>query len=196
VTARALLLAAALLAPAWAGAAEPYEALAKTMKSDLSERVRLAAAIAALAYPGGRALADADEFLKAEPGPGVRGEFLAALSTAPAHLMDPEPTRMLAAAAADDPSAEVRSAAARALGVRKALQLSSRPKPKPRPKVARPKEDAVMGQDPCPAPWGWCACAGVVTLKPRCLTRDECRGVQSEMTAHGLVCKWDGRVDE
>lgn len=253
MTARALLLACALLAAAPARAETPferlrsaeepadrvlacaelakpphrgpnaYDALSRAMKSDLSERVRLAAAVAALTYTGGRTLADGDEFLKAEPGSAVRRDFLIALSSEPAQFVSPEATRIIAASLLDDPSDDVRLAAARSAGERgdplaigavraasekdkskavreaakKALGiLSTPPKPKPVPKVTPPKNDAVKGKDPCPPPWGWCGCSGAIKLKPRCLTRDECRGLQSKMASNGLVCSWDGHAEQ
>ena len=253
MTAKALLLACALLASAPAGAetpferlrsaAEPadrilacgelakpphrgptaYEALSSAMKSDLSERVRLAAAVAALTYTGGRTLADVDEFLKTEPGTDVRRDLLVALSTEPAQFENPDATRIIASSLAEDPSDEVRLAAARSAGERgdslaigavrvasekdasKAVREAARksfliltkpPKPKAVPKVAEPKNDAVMGKDPCPYPWGWCICSGVIKLKPKCLTREECAGLQSKMASNGLVCRWDGHAEQ
>jgi len=252
MTARALLLLAALLAAAPARAeapesvyerlkssAEPedriracvelssaayrgpraYRALAAAMDRDLSERVRRAAAVAALAYPGGQTLALIDSFLKAERGASVRSAVLVALSTEAAHFENPDATRIIVYSLAEDPSPEVRLAAAAALeargdvlalgavgrasgkdpdqGVRAAARramivLSRPPKPKPKPKPQAPPEpDAVFGKDPCPRPWGWCACSGAIKLKPKCLTRDECRSLQSEMRRHGLSCEWD-----
>jgi hypothetical protein len=252
MTARALLLLAALFAagPARAeapesvyerlkSAAEPedriracaelssasyrapraYQALAAAMDRDLSERVRQAAAVAALAYPGGQTLALIDAFLKAEPGAAVRSAVLVALSTEAAHFENPDATRIIAYSLAEDPSPEVRLAAAAALGARgdvlalgavgraserdgnpgvraaarrAMIGLSRPPKPKPKPQLHDPpKPDAVFGKDPCPRPWGWCACSGAIKLKPKCLTRDECRSLQSEMRRHDLTCGWD-----
>lgn len=198
-----------------------YEALIAAMNHDLSERVRLAAAVAAITYSGGQTLNHIDSFLKSEPGADVRRRLLVALSTEPAHFDSPDATRILIAALGEDPSVEVRLGAAAALGERgdplalgavgrasekdedkgvrdaarrSMLILSKPPKPKPKPKLPDPpKPDAVFGQDPCPVPWGWCACSGAVTLKPKCLTRDECRSLQSDMRHHHLECKWDGQ---
>lgn len=196
-----------------------YQALAAAMDRDLSDRVRQAAALAALTYPGGSTLALIDAFLKTEPGAGVRRAVLVALSTEPAHFENPDATRIIAYSLSEDPSREVRLAAAEALGARgdvlalgavgrasgkdeskavreaarRAMIILARP-PKPKPKAQLhdpPKPDAVFGRDPCPTPWGWCACSGAIKLKPKCLTREECRSLQSEMRRHDLTCDWD-----
>ena len=196
-----------------------YQALNAAMNNDFSERVRLAAAVAAITYPGGQTLSHIDAFLKSEPGAAVRRELLTALSTEPAHFENPDATRIIAFSLTEDSSVEVRRGAAAALGargdalalgaiaqasekdadkgVREAAQrsriiLSKPPKPKPKPILPDPpKPDAVFGQDPCPRPWGWCSCAGAITLKPKCLTHDECRSLQSDMRQHNLICRWD-----
>lgn len=200
-----------------------FQALDDAMTRDLSERVRLAAAVAAITYPGGKTLARIDSFLKSEPGAAVRRNVIVALSTEPVHFENPDATRIIASALADDPSVEVRLAAAEVLGeradplalgavgrasekdadkdVREAARrsmmiLSKPPKPKPRPKRSDPpKPDAVFGKDPCPSPWGWCACAGPFTAKPKCLTRDDCRRRQGEARNYDLECKWDGQSE-
>lgn len=203
---------------------QAYQALHAAMGDDLSERVRLAAAVGAISYPGGRTLADIDAFLKSEPGAAVRRELLVALSSEAAHLDNPDATRIIAVSLAEDQSVEVRRDAAAALGVRgdrlalgalrrasekdadkdvreaarRALILLSKPpKALPKPKLPDPpKPDAVFGVDPCPRPWGWCACAGAIALKPKCLTRPECGSLQAEMRHHDLECKWDSLGDE
>lgn len=222
-TADRIAAAAELARPPHRGPAA-YRALGEAMNRDLSERVRLAAAVAALTYPGGGTLELIGSFLKTEPGSAVRRELLVALSTEPAHFENPDATRLLISALADDPSVEVRRGAAEALGgrgdalalgaagraaekdeskdVRAAaraamLILAKPPKPRPKPKLPDPpKPDAVFGVDPCPRPWGWCSCAGAVKLKPKCLTRPECRSLQNEMRNHGLACNWDGRSED
>ena len=197
------------------------QALDEAMNRDLSERVRLAAAVAATTYPGGKTLGRIDSFLKSEPGAAVRRNLLVALSTEPVHFDNPDATRIIVASLAEDPSVEVRLAAAEVLGergdtvalgaierasqkdadagVREAarrslLILSRPPKPRPKPKPPTlPKPDAVFGKDPCPRPWGWCACAGPFTAKPKCLTPAECRSRQIEARNYSLDCKWDGQ---
>jgi len=201
-----------------------YQALNVAMDRDLSERVRLAAAVAALTYPGGQTLKHIGSFLKSEPGAGVRRELLVALSSEPAHFDNPDATRIIASSLSEDPSVEVRLGAAAALGARgdplalgaagraserdenKSVRdaarrtmfiLSKPPKPRPRPKLPiPPKPDAIFGQDPCPRPWGWCGCAGAVQLKLKCLTRAECRSLQAEMRRNDLVCRWDGHSED
>ena len=196
-------------------------ALDEAMNRDLSERVRLAAAVAAITYPGGKTLGRIDSFLKSEPGAAVRRNLIVALSTEPAHAANPDASRIIAASLTDDPSVEVRLAAAEVLGeradvvalgavgraserdadkaVREAarrsmLILSRPPKPRPKPKLPDPpKPDAVFGKDPCPRPWGWCACAGPFTAKSKCLTPAECRSRQIEARNYNLDCKWDGQ---
>ncbi len=201
-----------------------YQALNAAMERDLSERVRLAAAVAVITYPDGPTLGRLDSFLKAEPGGEVRRQLLVALSTAPAQIDNPDATRLIASSLAEDSSVEVRLAAAAALGARKdasalgavrlasekdanksvreaarraLLVLSRPPKPKPKPNPPNPpKLDAVLGKDPCPRPWGWCICAGAITLKPKCLTHPECRSLHSDMRSHNLVCKWDSQSED
>ncbi len=200
------------------------QALGTAMERDLSERVRLAAAVATIAYPGEQTLSRLDSFLKAEPGADVRRKLLVALSSAPAQIANPDATRLIASSLTEDASVEVRLAAAAALGARadasalgavrlasekdedkgvrdaarRALLILSRPpKPKPKPKLpAPPKLDAVFGKDPCPRPWGWCVCAGAITLKPKCLTHAECRSLHSDMRSHNLACKWDSQSED
>lgn len=254
MTARALLLASALLAssPAFAedsaspfsrlrSSSEPaerilacselaagphrgpraFDALTAAMNRDLSDKVRLAAAVAAITYPGGRTLDLIDKFLKGEPGTAVRRALLVALSTEPAHFNNPDATRIIASALGNDEDVEVRLGAAAALGargdvlalgavgrasdrdssekvraaaLRSMIILSKPPKPKPAPKPPDPpKPEAIFGVDSCPRPWGWCACAGAIALKPKCLTHEECRSVQSNMRQHSLVCRWDAQ---
>jgi hypothetical protein len=199
------------------------QALDEAMNRDLSERVRLAAAIAATTYPGGKTLGRIDSFLKSEPGAAVRRNLLVALSTEPVHFDNPDATRIIATLLAEDPSVEVRLAAAQVLGergdtvalgaierastkdsdmgVREAarrslLILSKPPKPRPKPKLPDPpKPDAVFGKDPCPRPWGWCTCAGAFTAKPKCMTPEECRYRQGEARNYNLDCKWDGQSE-
>jgi|CXWL01.1.fsa_nt_gi hypothetical protein len=205
-------------APAPTGEAR-LKALSEIMRRDLSERARLGAALEIISMPGGDALTLAESFLKSEPGAQVRRELLAALSTSSAHLDNPDATRAIAALLSEDPSVEVRLAAAEALGTRgdlvargavqraatsdedkgvraaaaKAfLQLSSPRKAKPKPQPKPPKDGAVYGQDPCQYPWGWCSCKGIVTVRPRCLTKDECDNFRSEMRRHDLSCTWSG----
>lgn len=204
--------------------APAFSALRQAMERDLSERVRLAAAVAALTYPGGGTLGHIGQFLKNEPGDGVRRDLLLALSTEPAHFENPDATRLIMSALAEDPSVEVRRAAAAALGARgdalalgavgrasekdddaevraaarRAMVILAKP-PKARAKPNGsdpPKPDAVFGVDPCPRPWGWCSCAGAVKLKPKCLTRLECRSRRNEMRNHGLACNWDGHSED
>ncbi len=200
---------------------ERLKALSQTMRRDLSQRARLGAALEVITMPGGEALGLAESFLKSEPGAEVRRELLLALSTASAHLDNPEATRVIAAMLSDDPSVEVRRAAATALGERRdpiargevqraatsdedkgvraaaarALTLLLTPakaKTKSKDQPKPPKADAVYGQDPCHFPWGWCACSGLVHIKPKCLTRDECDNLRSEMRRHDLSCTWSG----
>lgn len=201
-----------------------YLALVEAMKRDLSERVRLAAAVAVVSYPGGQTLTDIDAFLKTEPGAAVRVELLVALSTETLHFGNPDATRIIASALSDDPSSDVRFKAATLLGargdvlalgavgraagkdenkgVREAarramITLSKPPKPKPKAKLPdAPKLTAKFGVDPCPRPWGWCKCEGAITLKPKCLTQDECRNLKAEMSRHSLLCKWDGLTED
>jgi len=203
---------------------EAYRALGEAMNRDLSDRVRLAAAVAVITYPGGATLELVGAFLKTEPGSAVRRELLVALSTEPAHFENPDATRLLVAALADDPSPEVRRGAAEALGARgdalalgavgrasekdenkdvraaargATLILAKPPKPRPKPKPpAAPDPNGVFGVDPCPRPWGWCNCYGAIRLKPKCLTRPECRSRQNEMRNHGLSCNWDGHSED
>ncbi len=201
-----------------------YDALVNSMSRDLSDRVRLAAAAAALTYPGGGTLDDLSRFLKTEPGAEVRRDLITTLSTAPAHRDNPDATRVILAALVEDASPEVRLAAAAALGARgdalalggvgrasekdesKAVRAAARramlilakpPKRKPAPQPPKPpKADAAFGIDPCPQPWGWCVCSGAIKLKPRCLTHDECRTLHGEMRRRDLACSWDGRSED
>ncbi|MBI3289721.1 MAG: HEAT repeat domain-containing protein [Elusimicrobia bacterium] len=249
---RALLLAAALLAPLGARAgkapspwellesAEPaeraaacaelarpphqstasYAALSRAMRDDLSDRVRLAAGVATLAFPGGATLAAVEGVLKTEPGAEIRRGLIVALATAPAHADNPDATRMIAAALADDADKGVRRAAAAALatrndpaavgavrrasaddadkGVREAAArafsvLSIPPKAKPKKKAPkRPDPEGVKGHDACPLPWGWCECSGVVRVRPQCLTTKECRTRNAEMQHYNVSCTWNG----
>lgn len=201
-----------------------YEVLSAAMGRDLSERVRLAAAVAVISFPGGEPLKRAEAFLTSEPGAEVRRELLLALSTEPAHRDNPDATRLIASLLSDDPSSEVRGAAASALGARgdqvargaaaRAAQgdkdksvreaasralaaLLAPPKAKPRPKPPQPpKPDAVFGRDPCPPPWGWCACGGAIRRPPKCLTPGECRSLQADMRRYDLACTWDGHTGD
>lgn len=201
-----------------------YQALLVAMNNDLSERVRLAAAVAVITYPGGATLSQIDSFLKTEPGAAVRRELLVALSTEPAHFANPDATRIIVYSLTEDQSVEVRIGAAEALGLRgdalslgavgrasekdknkgvreaarrSMIILSKPPKPKPKPKLPDPpKADAVFGKDSCPRPWGWCRCAGAVTIKPQCLTSAECRTRNIELRRNGLECRWDGHSED
>ncbi|MBI4061879.1 MAG: HEAT repeat domain-containing protein [Elusimicrobia bacterium] len=198
-----------------------YETLVALMREDLSERVRLAAAVSLLTFPGGRTLGQVDAFLKAETGVAVRRELLIALSTEPAHLDNPDATRLIASALAEDASVEVRLGALEALGARadplalgairrasekdenedvrdaarRLLRVLAKP-PKSRKKRAPPSPDSVFGKDACPRPWGWCHCSGAVKLKPKCLSRAECRSREIEMAKSGLDCRWDGHSQD
>lgn len=214
---RALLLAVILTAPA--GAAT-FESLVETAGHDLTPRVRLDAAIGALAFSGGKTMEFADGFVKSEPGWEVRREFLLALATAPAHAANPDATRLLASALAEDPSPEVRRAAAQALAVRgdrvaigavrrasasdadketrqaaarAMIALSAPPKAKPRKALPPVKEDAVKGKDACPFPGGWCECAGAIKRPAKCLALSDCRELQAQMRHHDLTCTWSGQ---
>jgi len=214
---RAFLLAVLLAAPA--GGAT-FESLVETAGHDLTPRARLDAAIAALAFPGGKTLAFADGFVKSEPGWEVRREFLLALATAPAHAGNPDATRLLAAALAEDPTPEVRRAAADALAargdkvalgaVRRAsasdadketrqaaaramIALSAPPKAKPKKSLPPVKEDAVKGRDACNFPGGWCECAGAIRRPAKCLAIGDCRALQAQLRHHDLICTWSGQ---
>lgn len=200
-----------------------YTALHKAMGGDLSERVRLAAALGALTYGGGQTLAHIDAFLKTEPGPEVRRDLLLALSTEPAHFENPDATRILISSLQEDPSPDVRLGAARGLGLRGdalaliavgraaekdedkrvreaakvAMKILSKPtKARPKPKgPPPPKTDAVFGKDACPIPWGWCACSGAIALKAKCVTGPECREMNNEMRHRDLECHFNGSTD-
>jgi 3-methyladenine DNA glycosylase/8-oxoguanine DNA glycosylase len=214
-----LLLAVLLAAPA---VSATFESLTETAGRDLAPRVRLDAAVAALAFPGGKTLEFADTFIKSEPGWEVRREFLLALATAPAHAHNPDATRLLASALDEDTSGKVRRAAADALAVRGdriALSAARRaaagdadketrlaaaravavltavlkavPKAKLRKAAAPLNEDAVKGRDPCPAPGGWCECAGAIRRPAKCLLFGDCRKLQAQLRHHDLTCLWN-----
>ena len=214
---RAFLFAVLLAAPA--GAAT-FDALVETAGRDLTPRARLDAAVAALAFAAGKTLEFADGFIKSEPGWEVRREFLLALATATAHADNPDATRLLASALAEDTSGAVRRAAADALAargdrvaigaVRRAsvedadketrraaaravAVLSAQLKPKPRKAAAPVKEDAVKGRDACPHPGGWCECAGAIRRPAKCLALADCRELQAQLRHHDLTCLWNGQ---
>ena len=199
-----------------------YGALALAMDRDLSERVRLAAGKAVITFPGDDPLKRVLRFFQSEPGPQNRIDLTVALSTAPSRLEDTGVTDLISSLLAEDPSAEVRGAAALALArrgdtralpavrlaaekdadksvrdaARRALKLLSAPRPAP-PKAkpwqpTPPKSDAVKGKDPCPAPWGWCECDGPIKLAPKCLTRSECRVELDTAIGLGMPCTWNG----
>ncbi|MEK7389830.1 MAG: HEAT repeat domain-containing protein [Elusimicrobiota bacterium] len=218
-------VACALLASAAHRGPQAYRALLDTMRRDLSERVRLSAAAGIITFPGTEPIQHVEAFFKTEPGPAVRRELLIALSTEPTRLGDSEATRLIASLLAEDQSAEVRRTAADILGqrpgpaARTALLAASRadvdkevrslalrslgallspPKTKKKSSAALkpPKADAVFGVDSCLPPWGWCACVGAVRLKPKCVTKDECRDTRSEMRRYDMTCDWDGQAPD
>jgi HEAT repeat protein len=188
---------------------------------DPSDLVRLSAAKAAATYEDGGVIPRIEQLFKNEPGANFRRELAVAFSTEPAHLHDPDATRVLTVVLAEDPSANVRRAVAVSLGlrhdvtalgatrqaalkdsdrlVRRAAQdtadILGRPIPRPKPKpVESPKEDGVKGKDSCPRPWSWCECKGIVSTKPVCLTRPECRDRYHSFADNpAFGCLWDGR---
>lgn len=199
-----------------------YAALAEAMERDLSDAVRLAAAKSVATWPGGEPLERLDKFLKTEAGPGARRELALALSTEPAHLANPDATRLLAALLLDDPSPAVRRGAAVGLALRgdtagiaaarkaaasdadkdvravaaKAVAVMEKPrKAKPQPAAAPPKPGAVKGKDRCAPPYGWCECGyPVIKTPPKCLTRADCRHLFiNSYRRNGLSCDWDGQ---
>ena len=217
----ALILGLLVLATTAAPAAT-FESLVEAASRELTPHDRLVAATAALTYPGGKTMMFADAFVKSEPGEEVRRAFLLALATAPAHADNPDATRLLAAALAEDASPVVRRAAAEALAtrgdtvglgaalratrgdadkdVRKAAAhavavLTAPRKAKPRTKaLAVPNETAVKGRDRCPDPGGWCECAGAIRRPAKCLSLTDCRVMQSEMRHHDLTCQWNSQT--
>ena len=201
---------------------EAFKALSTSMTRDLSDRVRLAAAKAIITFPGDDALRLADEYLKSEPGAEDRGLFLMDLATEPAHIENSDVTRTIAALLDNDPNAEVRRAAALSLsrrgdsvGLPSALRAQQKDadesvrasalmavsvlskkkvikKSKGPPKAAAPKADAVKGLDPCPPPWAWCECTGVIVRPPKCRTRSECHVMYNGVLQIGISCTWSG----
>lgn len=199
-----------------------FSTLSWVMTRDLSDRVRLAAAKAVISFEGDESLRKANLFLQSEPGTRTRSEFMLALSTELAHAGNSDVTRAIAGFLADDPSPEVRIAAAQALALRgdsvglppalRALEhdpdksvreaagetvriLSAPPKVAAKPKKAKPAEpkpDAVKGQDPCPPPYAWCECTGIIRRAPKCLTRSECHAMYNHVLGIGLSCTWSG----
>jgi hypothetical protein len=198
-----------------------YPALFLAMDRDLSERVRLAAAKALITFPGDDADRRVRAFFQSEPGAGIRLELVTALSTEPAHLDDTGVTDQLSMLMFDDPSPQVRRAAAlgltargdrRALpavrrvavndadkAVREAAKLAVKALSVPVPvrpttafKPKPPKPDAVKGRDPCPAPWGWCECGGPIKRPAKCLERGDCRVELDTMLQLGMPCSWNG----
>jgi len=198
-----------------------YPALSAAMDRDLSERVRLAAAVALITFPGDDALKRAQAFFQSEPGAQNRVAFTVALSTEPSRLQDSGVTDLIAAMLSDDPSPEVRRAAARGLmrrgdpralaaarralendadkSVRDAAREAIRTLSAPRPvyknqawKPKPPKPDAVKGTDPCPDPWAWCECNGPIKRPPKCLTHEDCRIEVDTLIQLGMPCTWSG----
>lgn len=199
-----------------------FSALSWAMSRDLSDQVRVAAAKVVIGFEGDEALRQAENFLQSEPGTRTRMALILALSTEPAHAGNSDVTRLIAGILADDPSAEVRATAATALGrrgdpiglppamrafghdpdktVRSAAEeavriLSTPPKrevARKAPKPSAPKPDAVKGKDPCPPPYAWCECNGVIRRTPKCLTRNECHAMYNNVLSSGLQCTWSG----
>lgn len=199
-----------------------YAALALAMDRDLSERVRLAAAKAVIAFPGDDPLRRAQAFLQSEPGAQNRIDLTVALSTEPTRLEDSGVTDLLSTMLSDDPSPEERRAAALGLArhgdaralpalrraqeketdasardaASQAVRTLSAPRPaRPRPappKARLPKPGAVKGEDDCPEPRAWCECGGPIRRSPKCLARDECR-IEVDTAIHlGMSCTWSG----
>ncbi|MDX6770389.1 MAG: HEAT repeat domain-containing protein [Elusimicrobiota bacterium] len=200
-----------------------YSGLVETMERDLSDTVRLAAAKAVATWPGGEPLERLEKYLKTETGAMSRRDLVLALSTEPAHAMNPDATRLLASLLLDDPSPAVRRGAAVALALRrditaigtarkaaaadpdkevravaaKAVAVLEKP-PKAKAKKAAPpppKEDAVKGKDPCRPPYGWCECGyPIIKTAPKCLTREDCRHLYiNSYRRNNLSCDWDGQ---
>jgi HEAT repeat protein len=198
-----------------------YPALSAAMDRDLSERVRLAAAVALITFPGDDALKRAQAFFQSEPGAQNRVAFTVALSTEPSRLQDSGVTDLIVTMLSDDPSPEERRAAAlglmrrgdpRALAaVRRALENDAdksvrdaardavRVLSAPRPvhktqawKPKPPKPDAVKGTDPCPDPWAWCECDGPIKRAPKCMTHEDCRIEVDTLIQLGMPCTWSG----
>jgi HEAT repeat protein len=196
-----------------------YPALFLVMDRDLSERVRLAAAKALVTFPGNEPIKSVQRFLQTEPGAQTRAALTIALSTEPSRLEDSGVTDLVSLMLFDDPSPEVRRAAALGLASRgdpralpavrraaendadksvrdaakRAIRILSAPRPHrsaPAFKAAEPKPDAVKGKDACPAPWAWCECDGPIKRPPKCLTKKDCRVELDTMIQLGMPCTW------
>lgn len=196
---------------------------AELMRSDLSPAVREAAAAAVLSYEGARPVELVAEMLQEEQGEAVRAAVCRALGASAAQRGNPLATSLLERRLAEDPGAPVRLAAVAALqerGDRRALGALKRAadkdpepavrraahaahatlaKPPPPPEKILPKPegsfDSVKGRDKCGRGHGWCECAkDAVTVRPRCMTQDECRHRYDSGFRHqGYVCTWDSQ---
>jgi hypothetical protein len=166
-----------------------FEELSRSMRDDLNNEVRQAAAAALLDYEGNPTIERIEAFMDTEQGEDARRAVCAELASAPAQRSNPGATGILTARLALDPSPAVRLAAAASLlargdrvalgalktasekdpaaAVRQAAQDAwralSRPvkvqAPKPRPQETA-DYNAVKGQDRCPVGLhGWCECS-------------------------------------
>ncbi len=206
--------------PARGAAAEA--ALSDAMTSDLSERVRLAAAKGRATWFDSGTVPLMDRFFGSEPDERVRADLAVTLSTELAQTLNPDVTRVLGDLLAADPSPWVRRAAVKALlarddarvgpwlaraagkdadaGVRAAATnagrvVAGRPAPKkPRPPApVEPSADAVKGVDACPSPWAWCECGIGTAVRAHCLRREEC--VRRDLDSYRPLrqgCSWNG----
>lgn len=212
----ALTLFLALGSGLFGGQDKDFKALVDTMRNDLSDSARQAAAISVLSHPENGALDVIEEFLKTEEGAAVRQAVCSAIGASAAYRENPQATLLLTQLLTDDPNAEVRLAALhglesrqdrRALGslkiaserdadseIRKrAKKAYSALQPQKAKKTEAARYDAVKGRDHCGNGNGWCECGSpALTLKARCIPRADCSfKYENTYRRQGFTCTWD-----